>query len=188
MIYLHASNDQELLQLLAKHAQNPDYGFVLNLFQQYRDKHLGEQYSITIFQHLKHEVDNYNNSGQGHAILQEYNSQLSNEFILYIVTNLMSHVHEKIRQLGELCYVDALVSFEPLNTSITLFYTSCIVGALPLGLIITSNKLEITLEKGFTLLKEPLPQHAFFNCGSNTGPMIFFTNDSRAKQNVLRKC
>jgi hypothetical protein len=43
--------------------------------------------------------------------------------------------------------MDASASFEPLNTSITLLYTSCAAGALPLGLFITSDELEITLEK-----------------------------------------
>ncbi|CAG8811782.1 22394_t:CDS:2, partial [Dentiscutata erythropus] len=55
MIYLGASNDQELVQLLADRAQNPDYGYVLNLFQQYRNKHLGGRNGITMFQHLKQE-------------------------------------------------------------------------------------------------------------------------------------
>ncbi len=46
-------------------------------------------------------------------------------FILCIVTNLICQVYEKIQQASELCYMDALSSFEPLNTLITLFYTSC---------------------------------------------------------------
>jgi hypothetical protein len=60
---------------------------------------------------------------------------------------MMCRVHEQIPQAGELCYVDASASFEPLNTSITLLYTSCAVGALPLGLLITSDESEVTLEK-----------------------------------------
>ena len=59
----------------------------------------------------------------------------------------MCHVHEKVPQAGELCYMDASASFDPLNTSITLLYTSCAAGALPLRLFITSDELEITLEK-----------------------------------------
>ena len=43
--------------------------------------------------------------------------------------------------------MDASASFDPLNTSITLLYTSCAASALPLGLFITSDELEITLEK-----------------------------------------
>ncbi|CAG8837753.1 8460_t:CDS:2, partial [Gigaspora margarita] len=138
-IYIRVSNDQELVQLLANSAQNPDYGYVLNLFKQYRNEHLGGQ--------------------------NVYDLQSENVFILYIVTNLISRIHEKIRQSGELCYVDTSASFKLLNTSITLFYTSCITGTLPLGLIVISDKLAITLKKEFNLLKQLLPPYAFFGRG-----------------------
>ena len=68
--------------------------------------------------------------------------------------------------------MDASASFEPLNTSITLLYTSCAVGALPLGLFITSDELEITLEKALNLLKPILSQHAFFGRGPQIGPKV----------------
>ena len=61
--------------------------------------------------------------------------------------------------------MNALASFEPLNTSITLFYTSCVVGTLLLRLFIISNKFEVTLEKALNLLKTILLQYAFFGCG-----------------------
>ncbi|CAG8611997.1 23161_t:CDS:2, partial [Gigaspora margarita] len=157
-LYLRANHDQELMQLLADHAQNPDYGYVLNLFKQYR---------------------------KGYAVFQKYDSQAGKAFILCIVTNLMIHVHEKIQQSGKICYVDALASFEPLNTSITLLYTSCISEALPLGLLVTSDELEATLKRGLNLLKTLLPQYAFFGCGPNVGPMVFLTDDSSAECNAL---
>ncbi|CAG8811967.1 18454_t:CDS:2 [Gigaspora margarita] len=61
--------------------------------------------------------------------------------------------------------MDASSSFEPLNTSITLLYTSCIVGALLLGVFITSDELEIMLKNAIDLLKTILPPYAFFGCG-----------------------
>ncbi|CAB4475840.1 hypothetical protein RhiirA1_472693 [Rhizophagus irregularis] len=93
---------------------------------------------------------------------QEYDSRSGKVFILCVVTSLMSRVHEKILQSSEICYMDASASFEPLNTSITLLYISCAVGVLPLGLFITSDELEITLEKALNLLKSILSQHAFY--------------------------
>ena len=74
--------------------------------------------------------------------------------------------------IGELCYMDASASFEPLNTSITLFYISCAVGALPIALFVTSDELEITLEKAINLLKTILPPHAFFGRGPQIGPIV----------------
>ncbi|CAG8854818.1 34074_t:CDS:1, partial [Gigaspora margarita] len=184
-LYLCANHDQELMQLLADCAQNPDYGYVLNLFKQYHNEYLGGTNGKSMFQRLTHEVNTYNNSGKGYAVFQEYDSQAGKAFILCIVTNLMIRVHEKIRQSGEICYVDALASFEPLNISITLLYTSCISEALPLGLLVTSNELEATLKRGLSLLKTLLPQYAFFGRGPNVGPMVFLTDDSSAERNAL---
>ncbi len=53
-------------------------------------------------------------------------------------------------------------SFDPLNSSITLFYTSCAVEALLLGLFITSDEFEIILEKVMNLLKMILLPYTFF--------------------------
>jgi adenosine/AMP kinase len=96
---------------------------------------------------LKQIVKDYNGLGQGKAVLQEYNASSGHAFILYIVTNLIVRVHKKIRQSSEICYMDASAVFDPLNTSITLLYTSCAIGALPLGVFLTSDELKITLKK-----------------------------------------
>ncbi|CAB4439790.1 unnamed protein product [Rhizophagus irregularis] len=141
-----------------------------------------------MFERLAEIVQDYNSSGQGKAVLQEYDAYAGKAFILCIVTNLMCRVHEKILQAGELCYMDASASFEPLNSSITLIYTSCAVGALPLGLFITSDELEITLEKSINLLKTILPSYAFFGRGPQVGPIVFITDDSNAERNALELC
>lgn len=133
-------------------------------------------------------VNDFNNSGQGKAIIQEYDANDRKSFILCVVTSFMCRVHEKIRQAGELCYMDASSSFEPLNNSITLFYTSCVIGALPLGLFITSDEFEVTLEKAINLLKLILPPYAFFGREPQVGPEVFLTDDSSAERNALELC
>ena len=126
-----------------------------------------------MFKRLADIVQEYNSSGKGKAILQEYNAHAEKAFILCIVTNLMFRVHEKVPQAAELCYMDALALFDPLNSSITLFYTSCAAGALPLGLFITSDELEIMLERSINLLKTILLSYAFFGRGPQVGPVVF---------------
>ena len=74
----------------------------------------------------------------------------------------MSWVHEQICQADELYYVDASASFELLNTSITLLYTSYIAGALPLSLFVISDELKITIKKAINILKIILSEFAFF--------------------------
>lgn len=187
-LHLGATNDQELLELLADRAKNPDYDFIAKLFQKYRETELGGHNGSSMFQRLAEVVNNFNNSGQGKAALQEYNADTGKSFILCIVTEFMCRVHEKVRQAGELCYMDASSSFEPLNNSITLFYTSCTIGALPLGLFITSDEFEVTLEKAINLLKSILPSYAFFGRGPQVGPEVFLTDDSSAERNALEIC
>ncbi|CAG8663417.1 10514_t:CDS:2 [Funneliformis caledonium] len=158
-LHLNASDEQELLETLADRAKNP-----AELVQDYNDK------------------------GQGKAVLQEYDTHAGKAFILCIITSLMCRVHEKVLQAGELCYVNALASFDSLNSSIILLYTSCTVRALPLGLFVTSDELEITLKKAMNLLKTVLPPYAFFRRGPQIGLMVFLTNDSSAERNALELC
>ncbi|PKY53879.1 hypothetical protein RhiirA4_426357 [Rhizophagus irregularis] len=187
-LHLSAENDQELVELLADRSNNPDYGYVVRLFQEYRENTLGSPNGKKMFERLGEVVENYNISGNGKAVLQEFNAEVGKSFILCIVTGLMCRIHETVPQAGEICYMDASASFEPLNTSITLLYTSCAAGALPLGLFITSDELEITLEKALNLLKTILPPCAFYGRGAQVGPAVFLTDDSSAERNALELC
>ena len=93
-LYLFVENDQELLELLADRANNPDYGYVVRLFQEYRKNVLGGRNGKKMFERLEEVVENYNNLGNGRAVLQEYDAQVGTAFILCIVTNLMCRIHE----------------------------------------------------------------------------------------------
>lgn len=142
-----------------------------------------------MFRHFVNVVNEYNSSGCGKVILQEYDSRTGKALILCVVTGLMSRVYEKVPQSGEICYVDSSASFEPLiNTLITLLCTSCTVRVLPLRLFITSDELEITLEKALNLLKSILPQYAFFGHRPLLGPRVILTDDSSAERNALELC
>ncbi|SRR6266540_3351308 len=97
-------------------------------------------------------------------------------------------MYKKILQVSELCYVDALALFDPLNSLITLFYTSCAVRAFPLSLFIISDKFKIILEKAINLLKMILPLYAFFGCGLQIGLIVFLINNSSVEYNALELC
>lgn len=84
------------MEILADRAINPDYGYVANLFRQYREETLGSCNGESMFKRLEVVVEEYNNSGRGKAVLQEYDARVGKSFILCIVTGLMRHVHEKI--------------------------------------------------------------------------------------------
>ncbi len=146
-LHLSTKNDQELLELLADRGNNPDYGYIFRLFQEFHKNILGDHNGKKMFERLAQVVEDYNSSGNGQAVLQEYDAQIRKAFILYIMTGMMCRIHEQILQAGELCYVDTSALFEPLNTSITLLYMSCAIGALPFRLLITLDESEVTLKK-----------------------------------------
>ncbi len=100
---LHLStNAQELVELLADKSSNPDYDYVLKLFQQNREIILGACNGKLMFEWLVKVINKYNASGQGKAAMQEYNSSIGKSYILCIITGLMCQVHEKISQVGKL--------------------------------------------------------------------------------------
>ncbi|CAG8706209.1 665_t:CDS:2, partial [Funneliformis caledonium] len=149
---------EELLNLFKDDRSiNPDYDYTTKLFQEYRKATLRSCNGESMFERLAEVIKNYNDSDQGKVILQAYDARIGKAFILYIVTNLMSRVHEKVPQAGKLYYVNASASFEPLNTLITLLYTSCAVGALPFRLFIMLDELEVTLERAMIQVWREMP-------------------------------
>ncbi len=167
---------------------NPGYVYVVHLFNYYRDSQLGKRNRTMMFQRLTKEVISYNISGCDQAIIQEYNSRTEKAYILCIIMGLMKRVYKQIWQAGELCYIDASASFESLNTSIILLYISCLAGVLPLGLFITSDELEVTIERIINLLKKILLKNAFFGRGPDVGPQTILTDNSAAERNALEFC
>ncbi|CAG8736886.1 32299_t:CDS:2 [Gigaspora margarita] len=107
-LYLQANSKKKLIQLLADCRQNPNYEYILHLFEQYRDNYLGGQNSLC-------------------------------------------------------------------------------AGALPLGIIIILDELEITLKKGLDFLKELFLLYAFFEHGPDIGPQIFLTDDSSANNSLSQE-
>ncbi|CAB5365351.1 unnamed protein product [Rhizophagus irregularis] len=181
-LHISAENGQKLLEMLADRAINPDYGYIVKLFQEYRDNMLGSRNGSKMFERLAEVIGKYKNLGNGRAIMQEYDKQAGKAFIHCVVTGLMCCVHERIPQAGELCYIDASASFEPLNTSITLLYTSCAAGALLLGVLITSDESELNL------LKTILLSYSFYEREPEVGLTVFLTDDSNAERNALNLC
>ena len=66
-----------------------------------------------------------------------------------------------------------------------LICTHSVIGALPLGLIITSDEKTDTLVKAFEMYKDILPVNAFFNHGKKIGPEIFMTDNCSELRDAL---
>ncbi len=94
-------DDQDLIELLADQASNPDYDYVAKLFYQYHESILGNHNGKLMFERMANIISDYNTSGRGKAIIQEYDAWTERSYILCVVTGLMCWVHEKVSQAGK---------------------------------------------------------------------------------------
>ena len=85
-LHISAENDQKLLEMLADRAINPDYGYVVRLFQEYCDNMLGSRNGSKMFERLVEVIEKYNNLDNGRAVMQEYDKQAGKAFILCVIT------------------------------------------------------------------------------------------------------
>ena len=88
-LYLNVIDDQDLIKLLADRASNPDYDYVAKLFHQYRESILGSRNGKPMFKRMANIISDYNTSGRGKAIMQEYDTRTERSYILCVVTGLM---------------------------------------------------------------------------------------------------
>ena len=65
---------------------------------------------------------------------------------------------------------------EEFNLRVFLMVTHSVCGALPLGIVITSNETTCTLTQALAQLKSTLPEDAFNVCAAN-GPKVFMTDN-----------
>ncbi|CAG8807740.1 6772_t:CDS:1, partial [Dentiscutata erythropus] len=61
-LHFSASNNQELVELLADRANNPDYASIYYIFQQYCDTILGSRNGKPMLERLELIVEDYNSS------------------------------------------------------------------------------------------------------------------------------
>lgn len=71
----------------------------------------------------------------------------------------------QVRESGELVFIDSTSNLEEHNLRFFLLCTHSVVGALPLGIMITSDEKECTIAEALDMLCGILPVNAFFNRG-----------------------
>ena len=97
--------------------------------------------------------------------------------IIAIVSPLRKRVHKEIPQCGELVFIDSTSNTEEHNLKVFMMCTHSVAGALPCGMLITSDEKESTLKQGFMMLKSSLPEYAFNGRGPDAGPEVILTDN-----------
>ncbi len=105
--------------------------------------------------------------------------------ILALCSPIMKRAHEHVQQSRDVVFVDATSSFDRQNSSIFLLSTVMPAGAVPLGVIVTSNEQEDTITTGLKYLESIFPNNAFFGEGPQLGPSLVMIDDSSAERNAL---
>ena len=90
-----------------------------------------------------------------------------------------------MQQSRDIAFVDATSSFDRQNNSIFLLSTVMPAGAVPLGVIVTSDEREETITTGLKYLSSILPNNAFFGEGPQLGPSLVMIDDSSAERNAI---
>ena len=106
--------------------------------------------------------------------------------IISVVTPLMKRVHKEVPQCGELVFVDATSNTDEHNLKVFLLCTHNVSGALPCGLVITSDEKESTVKQAFQMLSDCLPEYAFNGRGPTTGPEVILTDNCLEERNALK--
>ena len=167
------------------------------------------------FQKLQEAVDLYNKDGKGKAVLQWYDAGQDQAFtddscdtdvdelklskkkkakkqrkyntpmVLALCSPIMKRAHEHVQQSRDIAFVDATSSFDRQNNSIFLLSTVMPAGAVPLGVIVTSDEREETITTGLKYLSSILPNNAFFGKGPQLGPSLVMIDGSSAGRNAI---
>ena len=87
----------------------------------------------------------------------------------------MARAHATIPQAAEIMFCDCTSSLDRFNTSLFILSTCHPAGGIPLGILMTSDEKEETIQAALQMLEDVLPQNAFYGNGVQKGPAVVMT-------------
>ena len=158
------------------------------LYSDYLSSMFGSKNGNDLFEKLDEIVEQFNvqNKEKGGKMKYQIFNEEGSEFatlIVVVVTPLMYRVHKNIQQSGEIVFLDATSNLDEHHSKFFLMCTYSVAGGLPLAAFFTSDERESTLKHALQLVKECLPEHAFYGGGVQAGPQVFLT-DNKLEERV----
>ena len=83
--------------------------------------------------------------------------------------------------------MDSTSKLEEHNLRFFLVCTHSVAGALPLGIMLTSDEKEATMHKALDMLCNILPAGAFYSRGASCGPQVVMTDNCTELRQVIRE-
>ena len=154
--------------------RRPDINRLYGLFTR-------EMYGSTnvscMFEKLEEKIEELKETAEDYTFkLVKHNEKDSQPLILVVITPLMKRVHRMVENSKDLVFIDSSSNMEEYNLRIFLVVTHSVGGALPLGIIVTSDEQLDTLKQAFELFKESVISFGFFNSAEN-GPQVIMTDN-----------
>nr|XP_033481204.1 uncharacterized protein LOC117256028 [Epinephelus lanceolatus] len=132
---------------------------------------------------LQKRLDSYNQE-QGDVCAKMARTD-EGQLVIAICTPLMKRVHAKVRQSGEMLFIDSTGNCDCQNHRLFLLLTHSSVGGLPLGVLITTSESQPTITAALQLFSTILPEDGFYG-RQEKGPQVIMTDDCLALRNSLR--
>ena len=166
------SDQLDLLMVMSDRSKVPRRPDFNKLYTDYNKEKFGTSNLKSMYEKLEEMVrEKTSKSPEMKILYQTFDEETGEPFILVIITPLMLRVHEKTCKAAELVFIDSSGGMEEYNLRVFLIVTHSPIGALPLGIIITSDETTETLVRSFVMFRDALPNNAFFGRG-NTGPDV----------------
>ena len=156
-----------------------------HIYEQYGKQKFGGK-NEEMFEKLAEKIELYKTKNKEASIDYQMYGGDAVPLLIAIVTPLMNRVHSEVQQCGELIFVDSTSNTEEHNLKVFLLCTHSVAGALPCGLLITSDEKEATLKRGFEMLRNILPESAFFSSGKSVGPKTMITDNCKEERDALK--
>ena len=176
----------------ADRQQKPRLSDAQRLYESFNSSVYGGRNGESLVKKMLEKEEEYNTkySGEGGVmkhIIENADDDKKGNFILAIalVTPLMARSHTMICSSGEQVFIDGTSNLEELHLHLFLLRTHSPAGGLPLGVIITSDEMQATLEMAFSLSKDCLPENSFYGRGKDLGPISFLSDNNDEERKAL---
>ena len=146
-------------------------------------KEYGQPCGQAMMQDLSRNVKKYNEEFVEECIKLAFHNE---QPVVAFCTPLMKQVHQLWRYSSEMAFVDSSGGMDRSNSRVFLLLTHSPVRGLPLGLFVTTSESEAAVKCGLNLLKDVLPEGAFFGHGEE-GPKVVMTDDCTAERSAIHE-
>ena len=181
---LTGKSAQEKIRIMADRRLVPSTSWVSHYHRKYRLDKFGPEDGPDAYALAKQRIDAYNEKNGKE--LAKIDKTEDGDVMVAICDEFSQRVHENVPQAGDIVLVDATSNLDRHDTKLFHFICPTPAGGLPLGSIITTREDGETIEPALKMLKEVMPDGAFFHRGPETGPKLFMTDDCAAERKALK--